>query len=97
MVFLTCSKGRWFSSSPPLKKLGSHGLMFNFNLFFFNFSRQELPNECEVTGGSDPQNNCVDFVGYYFEVALLAFPIIRQHLPPFQNNFQNYFAGRGLV
>ena len=47
----------------------------------------------------DPQHNFVDFVDYYFEVVLssiLSFPIIRQHLPHLQNNFQNHFAVRGL-
>ena len=67
------------------------------NLVLLNYSRQELPNECEVTGGGGRQNDFVDFVGYFFEVALLAFPIIREHLPPPQNSFQNYFAVRGLV
>ena len=67
------------------------------NLVLVNYSRQELPDECEVTGGGDPQNSFADFVGYYFEVALLAFPIIRQHLPSPQSNFQNDFAVRGLV
>ena len=44
----------------------------------------------------DPQHNFVDFVDHHFEVVPLAFPIIRQYLPPPQNNFQNCFAVRGL-
>ena len=84
-----CQNSKWFTSaSTPKISIGSYGLMFSISLaadwislVLLNYSRQELPNECDVTGGGDPQNNFVDFVGDYFEVALLAFPIIRQHFP----------------
>ena len=41
-----------------------------------------------------PQNNFVGFFANYFEVVLLVFSIIQNHLKPPRNNFQNYFEVR---
>ena len=40
------------------------------------------------------QNNFVGFFDNYFEVVLLVFSIIQNHLKPPRNNFQNYFEVR---
>jgi hypothetical protein len=41
-----------------------------------------------------PQNNFVGFFANYFEVVLLVFSIIQNHLKPPRNNFQKYFEVR---
>ena len=41
-----------------------------------------------------PQNKFVVFFANYFEVVLLVFSIIQNHLKPPRNNFQNYFEVR---
>ena len=56
--------------------------------------RQCLSGTFERRGRVTPQNNFVFFFANYFEVVLLVFSIIQNHLKPPRNNFQNYFEVR---